>query len=136
MTNSKGYILQLSRIVNPYVKDRSKLRPVLLHHGFQCTGTLFIITNEGRLLDNGQYIEFDREGNVRNGTPNTLGFMLATTGYDVWLANYRGSIYSSNHTTLSTDRKFSVLRLFFHFPFIMKCLFLLLNRKQVLELYH
>jgi hypothetical protein len=31
----------------------------------------------------------------------TLGFVLSQFGYDVWLANCRGTTYSKNHTFLN-----------------------------------
>ncbi|OTF73627.1 hypothetical protein BLA29_010120, partial [Euroglyphus maynei] len=110
-----GYILQLVRIINPFVLDRSGLKPILLHHGFQCTGTSWLIARNGTLLSDGIYYEYpDREQSMNNigMIGDTLGFVLATKGYDVWLANYRGSIYSTNHTRFATDSeefwKFSI----------------------------
>lgn len=111
-----GYILQLVRVINPFVTGTKKrrLKPILLQHGFQCTGTLWLIAANGTLDRYGNYIEYIVDSENRpitiNGTKevaNTLGYVLATRGYDVWLANYRGSVYSSNHTTLNmTDEEF------------------------------
>ncbi|KAH9426304.1 Alpha/beta-hydrolase lipase region [Dermatophagoides pteronyssinus] len=124
-----GYILQLVRIINPLIANDdehyNRLKPILLHHGFQCTGTSWLIARNGTLLSNGIFQEYSDEhestasyGNRFNSYPtkdtvgDSLGFVLATKGYDVWLANYRGSIYSTNHTRLRTDSsefwKFSI----------------------------
>uniref|UniRef100_A0A8D2PDM0 AB hydrolase-1 domain-containing protein n=1 Tax=Zosterops lateralis melanops TaxID=1220523 RepID=A0A8D2PDM0_ZOSLA len=80
ITTEDGYILDVFRI--PAGRNRKK-PAVLLHHGIlgDCTHWIFNLPN------------------------NSLGFLLADVGYDVWLGNSRGVTWSLKHKTLKPCQK-------------------------------
>ncbi|XP_055615660.1 lipase 1-like [Toxorhynchites rutilus septentrionalis] len=77
-----GYLLTMFRIL-PRQAPISKKFPVLIIHGLLGSSADFVIS----------------------GPNNSLAYILADNGYDVWLGNVRGSRYSKDHSSMSTDSK-------------------------------
>ncbi|KFB46696.1 AGAP003083-PA-like protein [Anopheles sinensis] len=77
-TSADGYIISVTRI-----PPRKQLHPwpILLVHGLLASSADFLII----------------------GPNNSLAYLLADRGYDVWLADMRGNRYSQKHTRLSSD---------------------------------
>uniref|UniRef100_J3LWF7 Lipase n=1 Tax=Oryza brachyantha TaxID=4533 RepID=J3LWF7_ORYBR len=86
VTTEDGYILSLQRIPSGRGETTATAAggkvPVLLQHGLMMDGVTWLM----------------------NSPDESLGYILADNGYDVWIANTRGTVYSRRHISLaSTD---------------------------------
>ncbi|KAL8474251.1 hypothetical protein ACS0TY_030206 [Phlomoides rotata] len=86
VTTKDGFILSMQRIPTGRSGEKKGPKiPVLLQHG---------ILSDARTW-------------LSNSPEESLGYILADNGFDVWLANARGTSYSSGHTSLSpSDSEF------------------------------
>lgn len=77
-----GYILTLHRIPHGLNNAEVPNKPVaLLMPGLVCSAAYYLIS----------------------GQKASLGYWMADQGYDVWIANYRGTTKSRRHVSLDPD---------------------------------
>ncbi|XP_057788199.1 triacylglycerol lipase 1 [Salvia miltiorrhiza] len=78
-----GYVLGLQRVTSPSVTVQEWTPPVLLIHGLFMAGDAWFLDSPNQ----------------------SLGFILANHGYDVWVGNVRGTHWSHGHVSLSEEDK-------------------------------
>ncbi|PRQ52660.1 putative triacylglycerol lipase [Rosa chinensis] len=82
VTTEDGYILSMQRIPGGKSGETSGNKiPVLLQHGLLMDGITWLLLPPDQ----------------------ALAFLLADNGYEVWIANTRGTQYSLGHTSLTPD---------------------------------
>ncbi|KAI3922399.1 hypothetical protein MKX01_006088 [Papaver californicum] len=81
-----GYVLALQRVSsdrNGHIKSKSFGPPILLQHGLFMGGDSWFL----------------------NSKEQSLGYILADQGFDVWVGNVRGTHWSHGHVSLSVENK-------------------------------
>ncbi len=85
VTTQDGYLLTVYRIPGKIGEPARRKQPVYMQPGIFCTSDVFVA------------------GGVKKG----MAYFLSDKGYDVWIANSRGTLYSRNHTKYTTkDQEF------------------------------
>lgn len=110
ITTKDGYIITIQRVINPLVAKeyRARKRPVILQPGVSITGADYIINSvyvrpapwpkeEQAQMSDSELSDAAKD----QRHPRSLAFYLSNRGYDVFLANHRGTVYGQRHVNKS-----------------------------------
>ncbi|UXI20919.1 Na+/K+ ATPase alpha subunit [Sarcoptes scabiei] len=100
-----GYILTLIRLINPYAKFSK--RSIYFQHGLFGNSDNFLLSRNELLTRDGLIntqtsLLNDCSGFESKAVGQSLAYVLSACGYDVWLGNFRGNRYSSDHILLDS----------------------------------